>query len=225
MKNKIVWIAAGIIGITALAFILLPASEITAEIPSATSHAQPSKDWTVHFSEQMNPDTFTEKTVTITDTNNEQVSIVMEWNDSNTILTLKHPNAGYTIDVDYHITISDQVETAAGKELSDSLTHKFTAVEELPNIESREQLVTLLEERMKPQEGRLFSEESETVEMNNESADMAASGESQTSTTSETNSQVAGIDEGDSVKNDGEFIYFARETDIIIASTEEKDSG
>ncbi|OZU87974.1 hypothetical protein CIL03_14830 [Virgibacillus indicus] len=226
MKNKIVWIAAvGIIGLTALAFTLLPANGITAEIPTASSHAQTFKDWTVHFSEQMNPDTFTEETITITDANNEHVSIAMEWNDSNTILTLKHPKDGYTIGEDYHITISNQVLTAEEKELSDSLTHKFTVVEDVPNIENKDQLVSLLEERMQPNEGRLFTEESVTMEASNESADMAVSGESQTSTTSETNIQVAGVDEGDNVKNDGEFIYFARDTDIIIASTKEHDSG
>ncbi|PAV29227.1 hypothetical protein CIL05_12585 [Virgibacillus profundi] len=226
MKNKIVWIvAAGIVCLAALAFILFPANGLKAEIPSASSHVQAFKDWRVHFSKQMNPDTFTDKTVTVIDSKNKHIPITLEWNESNTILTLKPPKNGYTIDEDYQITISDQVQTAAGKEISDSLTHAFTAVEELPNIKNKKQLVTLLNERRNEQESGVFIEESESAEMSNESADMAASGgDSQSLATSETNVQVAGIDEGDKVKSDGDFIYFAREADILIAATDKQDS-
>nr|WP_246187692.1 beta-propeller domain-containing protein [Ornithinibacillus caprae] len=41
---------------------------------------------------------------------------------------------------------------------------------------------------------------------------------------SETNVQVAGIDEGDLIKTDGDYIYFARPHDIVIASSAGQNS-
>ncbi|MEC5423639.1 beta-propeller domain-containing protein [Virgibacillus sp. C22-A2] len=223
MKKKLALISViSIIGLTTLGFMLL-SNTTTAEIPSASSYAPTFKDWTIHFSEEMDPDTFTNKTVSVTDAKNEHLSASFEWNDSNTILTVKPPENGYTIDQTYLITISRDVQTVSGKKLSDSFKHTFTAVASgLPGIKDENQLMTLLKERAERARSQLFSAEMTTMEMSDESSDMGADGEQ--ASASETNVQVNGIDEGDIIKNDGSFIYFARDTDIVIA-TSDKDKS
>ncbi|MFD1037687.1 beta-propeller domain-containing protein [Virgibacillus byunsanensis] len=220
----ITWISVvSIIAISVLAFTI--SNSITAQIPSASSYAPTFKDWSVQFSESMNPETFTNDTVKVYNNDNESVSVDFEWNDDNTILTLKAPKEGYTVDESYQINISDQVETANGKGLSKSFVHSFQTVEELPKIKDQNQLITLLEERIEKRQQQRGNEFT-TMEDSEESADTAAGdGASNESSTSETNVQVEGIDEGDSVKTDGDYVYFARDNDIVIASTDENNSN
>ncbi|MFD2042713.1 beta-propeller domain-containing protein [Ornithinibacillus salinisoli] len=227
MKKKIGLISFAsviLIGICAFFFAFI-SEKTTAEIPSASSFVPTFKDWTVQFSEKMNPDTFTEETVTVTNKDGQKVPVTFEWNENYTVLTLKAPSDGYTVNQNYLIEISNLVETATGDKLTKSFTHNFKAVEELPKIKDQEQLVTLLKERMeKPKENRLYSfEESDGAEESVDTAAMDDAGAD--STASDTNVQVAGIDEGDVIKTDGDYVYFARDSDIVIASTEAENSN
>ncbi|SET14528.1 Secreted protein containing C-terminal beta-propeller domain [Oceanobacillus limi] len=229
MKKKIGLISIAIIFAIGIGFYVynVLSDETSAEIPSASSFAPTFKDWTVHFSEEMNPETFTTSTVTVTNEDGKQVPVSFEWNDDFTVLTLEAPTEGYTVHKNYTIHISNSVETADGNNLTKSFTHNFEAVEELPKIKDNQQLLTLLKERMQQpeQENKLFSFGNE------DSADDSAEMESATvndsdsgASVSETNVQVSGIDEGDTVKTDGAYIYFARDSDLVIASAAEKDS-
>lgn len=83
---------------------------------------------------------------------------------------------------------------------------------ELPAIADRDQLVALLKERITSRSFAL----GDTA-----SAELA----SVKQRTSSTNVQVQGIDEGDSIKTNGNHIFFARNTDIVIASANEKESN
>ncbi|MDL4843186.1 beta-propeller domain-containing protein [Aquibacillus rhizosphaerae] len=222
--NKKSFFLMCVIGICAIGVLMYSflSNNVTAMIPSASSYASTFKDWSVHFSDEMNPDTFTNETVTVFDNNNDKVSVTIEWNDDYTILTLLSPEDGYNMDENYLITISDNIETAQGDHLTKSLTHAFQAVKELPNIKNNEQLVTLLNERIEKtiQGNEGFSFQDETTESSDSAADTAtSSGAGNDAPTSETNVQVEGIDEGDIVKSDGDYLYFARENDIVIAST------
>ncbi|WP_412974999.1 beta-propeller domain-containing protein [Ornithinibacillus sp. 179-J 7C1 HS] len=202
-------------------------NKITAEIPQASSFVPTFKDWTVQFSEPMDPETFTEETVIVKNKQGEHVTTEMEWNDSYTVLTIFAPDDGYTIDNEYAITISNNVRTANGKKLPDQFKHTFTAVADLPKIKDQKQLVTLLKERMEEQssESKLFnsvtSEGSAEVESSDTASDVS-SGEA--GETSSTNVQVQGIDEADIVKTDGESIFFVRDGDILITSAEKQNS-
>ncbi|MEN2767666.1 beta-propeller domain-containing protein [Ornithinibacillus xuwenensis] len=226
MKKKIGLISIGVISIVIL-MIFLFTNRITAEIPSASSFVPTYKDWTVHFSEPMNPDTFTEENVLVQNKSGEPIAVTLEWNEANTILTLRAPERGYSIDETYQIVISNNVETASGRNLSKKFSHNFTAVGELPSIKDQKQLITLLEERMEAQQKNEFvTFESDTGSAEaKESADTAVADESSSGDgSSNTNVQVDGVDEADIIKTNGESIFFVRDGDIIITSTDEENS-
>ncbi|RKQ32605.1 beta-propeller domain-containing protein [Oceanobacillus halophilus] len=214
-------IVLGIIGVLATSvFFMFFSQNITAEIPAPSKYALTTKDWSIQFSESMNPDSFTQGTVTIVNENDQPADISYEWNDLKTVLTLRAPSNGYREKESYTIKISDEVQTESGKPLSKSLVHSFIALAELPNIEDNEQLVDLLKERTEEKK-RLFEafemEESTTVSDNtSSSADNAP--------VSETNIQVAEVDEGDVIKTNGKHIYFVRDNDIVISSAKNEHS-
>ncbi len=95
-----------------------------------------------------------------------------------------------------------------------------TPTEELPNIKNEDHLKRLIKERMKEQEFTIMEPTEEAASADTSNKDSAMSDTS----TSDTNVQVQGIDEGDIVKTDGEFVYFARDDNIVIASTSGSDS-
>ncbi|WP_053075132.1 beta-propeller domain-containing protein [Ornithinibacillus californiensis] len=202
-------------------------NKITAEIPSASSFVPTFKDWTIHFSEPMDPNTFTEDTVIVKNEKGERIGVEMEWNNSYNVLTLRAPKEGYTIEEEYEITIKNVVKTATGDTLSKKFKHEFTAVADLPNIKDKKQLVTLLKERIKEEQNgvTLFDAQEESAESET-SMDTAASDDSAGGTdgTSSTNVQVQGIDEADIIKTDGKSIFFVRDNDILITSTEKANS-
>ncbi|MFC4559249.1 beta-propeller domain-containing protein [Virgibacillus kekensis] len=224
--KKTYWliIAAGLLVISAAAAFFL-SNETTATIPSKSSYAPSFKDWTIHFSEKMNPDTFTEKTVRVENRDGEQIDVTLDWNEEQTILTLRAPEKGYTLNQSYKITVSNNVETASGQQLKKDFSHSFTAVAELPNIKDKEQLVTLLSERME-QRQQMFTEQSEgTAESSDGDAAMDTASSSNEQKSSKTNVQVNGIDEGDIIKTDGKYVYFSRESDVVITSAEGNNSS
>lgn len=201
-------------------------NKITAEIPSKTGFVPVYKDWSIHFSEPMDPDTFTQETVLVKKKNGEQIPLKMKWNDSYTVLTIYAPEQGYTVDEEYELSFSNHIRTASGEKLSENFRHNFTAVGELPKIKDQKQLVQLVKERINE------SLQTEVAIMNdtNESADSAGAEESKSSVSgsdgsSTTNVQVQGIDEGDIIKTDGKSVYFVRDSDILITSTEKQDSA
>ncbi|WP_156288840.1 beta-propeller domain-containing protein [Oceanobacillus salinisoli] len=214
-------VIAGIISTAVITVIF--SNKPTAEIPSASKVATTTKDWTVHFSKSMDPNTFTKETVRILDENDQPADVSFEWNSTNTILTLKAPTNGYMEDKNYVITISDDVKADNGKNLSKPFIHNFTALGDLPNIQNNEQLLTLLNERMENHNQTFYSEE-ESAEIMSVSEDQAAASPEGNSVVSETNVQVAGVDEGDIMKTDGEFVYFARQNDIVITTADQQNS-
>lgn len=216
--KKIYWWIAGISFVVLITFtIFFLSNPITATIPSESSYAPAFKDWTIHFSE---------KAVTVMNSNNEKVNVSYEWNDKNTMLTLRAPDKGYAVDHTYRITMSDKVETTSGDQLDEKFTHSFTTVAELPNIKNKEQLTTLLNERME-QRKEMTLQKNDSAKMEESSTDDGATMNSAAESgdeASSTNTQVDGIDEGDRIKTDGDFIYFSRDADVVITSADKNSS-
>ncbi|MRG86094.1 beta-propeller domain-containing protein [Salinibacillus xinjiangensis] len=223
--KKILWLCVIVIlGIGVLTYSLL-SNSITAQIPAASSYAPAFKDWSIHFSEPMNPETFTNDSVQVFDQRNDTIEVDFDWNEDNTILTVKAPENGYQLDESYRINISERVETTKGDQLSQEFTHVFQAVEDLPKIAGESQLLTLLEERMEKRRQQYDGVVMENAEADTATEESSASGEAgNNAPTSDTNVQVDGIDEGDTIKTDGDYIYFARENDIVIAAAKGKNS-
>ncbi|WP_430787719.1 beta-propeller domain-containing protein [Virgibacillus flavescens] len=86
------------------------------------------------------------------------------------------------------------------------------SMEELPAISDRNQLIALLQER---------AANRSLASGNTASAELSTTNQQASST----NVQVQGIDEGDRIKTNGKHIFFARNTDIVIASADEKESN
>ncbi|GAA0592971.1 beta-propeller domain-containing protein [Virgibacillus siamensis] len=212
-----------LVAVGAAIFYLMPGS-IGVKIPAKSSYAPTLKDWSIHFSETMNPDTFTKDAVTVTNHNNEPVEVTITWNKEHTVLTLQAPESGYQIDHTYMITVSDTVETENGDKLNKTFTHSFTTVSDIQTIKDKEQLVTLLQERSNATQ-KLIKKQDRGVSMESAQSDsgknMAKSGPGASST----NTQVNGIDEGDIIKTNGEFIYYSRGADVVVASAAKKESN
>lgn len=217
----------GIIGIWAICFFVFT-DKIVAEIPSSTSYVSTQKDFTVHFTKPMDPDTFTNETVIVKKKNGKRVATDLEWNDSYTVLIIRAPKSGYSIDEKYTITISENVKTASGKNLSKRFSYDFTAVAELTQIKDKKQLVSLLKDQIKKDQQigvELFDSKKESAGSDTE-MDTASSEESTNDSggTSSTNVQVAGVDEADIIKTNGKSIFFVRDGDIIITSANKENS-
>jgi inhibitor of cysteine peptidase len=224
--RKALWITGIAIVIGAFAiynYFTYYTSNVAVQIPYATSYAPALKDWQIQFTEPMNPETFTKETVAVVTENGDKISVTFQWNNDYTVLTIQSPDKGWDVGEKYEIVISESVTTAQGDMLTTSFTHSFQAVAELPKIENHEQLVALLKERMENQ-SHYFNDVSIMESVTDGAAKSADSSSSNNTATSKTNVQVDGIDEGDRIKVDGDYLYFVRENDIVIASTNGKAS-
>ncbi|WP_179107239.1 beta-propeller domain-containing protein [Sediminibacillus massiliensis] len=192
---------------------------ITAELSSASAYVPVYKNWTVNFSEEMDPETFQSSAVKVLDESDQTVPVSLTWNSTHTSLQIEAPEQGYQIGKQYRLHIAEDVTAASGRNLAQSISHTFETVGDLPNIEDRQQLATLLEERSN-KEDRLFSS-SEAME---ESASTADSAASESNSASRTNTQVQGVDEADIIKMAGNYIFFSRESDTVIAKGNQEDS-
>ncbi|OZM56929.1 hypothetical protein CIB95_09165 [Lottiidibacillus patelloidae] len=224
--KKILWVTglALFIGVISIYnYYTNSTSNVAVQIPYATSYAPTLKDWQIQFTKPMNPESFTTETVSVVTEDGEKSTVSLEWNDDYTVLTLKSPDDGWEVGKKYNIIISKHVASAQGTTLATDFTHSFQAVAQLPNIQDHEQLITLLKERMENQSQYYrdgFVEMEDSMDgMAGAEAKSADSSTSNSRTTSKTNVQVEGIDEGDRIKVDGNFLYFVRDNDIVIVST------
>ncbi|WP_203247552.1 beta-propeller domain-containing protein [Sporosarcina beigongshangi] len=101
-------------------------------------------------------------------------------------------------------------------------TFKFTIDEVLPRVATEKELVAYFE-RVKKQQSTLFSAPQEAVKEESEMADSATENAAGSSDHSTTNNQVAGVDEADIVKTDGDYIY-AVVGDGKVSITDIRDS-
>ncbi|WP_099157215.1 beta-propeller domain-containing protein [Virgibacillus ndiopensis] len=110
----------------------------------------------------------------------------------------------------------------SGEKLDNKSTQSFKNIDTLPNIKDKDQLISLLKERTKAKQ-KLFSITEKESTMADNASGKGAKNEG-ASPVSKTNEQVSGIDEGDIIKTDGDFIYFARDSDVIITQANNENS-
>ncbi|MCT2534732.1 beta-propeller domain-containing protein [Aquibacillus koreensis] len=102
-------------------------------------------------------------------------------------------------------------------------------LEPLPSIHDNEHMIQVLDERIErmSQNEEAYRDFSMATSPNNATGNAASafsSGASTPAPASQTNVQVDGIDEGDIVKNDGRYVYFEHDNNIVIASTKGAES-
>lgn len=218
--KKIMFITVAFIMLIGAGFYFLNHSQVTANVTDPSHYGVIDKNWQIAFSESMDPGTFTSETVQILNNKQEAVPVQFEWNDDYTILTLIPPEKGFVENVTYSIIISENVRSQTGKPIRKAYSHRFTAINHLPNIKDHEQLVSIIKERRQSFEPVKLEQES--LSESHDSADMAtySNSSSVSQQMSTTNVQVSGIDEGDVVKTDGDYIYFSRDHDIVIMNAD-----
>ncbi|MFC0301671.1 beta-propeller domain-containing protein [Virgibacillus soli] len=221
MKKHMIWIMA--IPICFIVFLFIKQiSVINASIESPDHYVMTTKTWEIHFSEKMDPSSLANNFAKVENEDGETVPVTFEWENNHTVLSIGAPEDGYAVGK-YTLTLSSELKTIKGKPLSKEISHTFEVMDELPKVKDAKHLATLLKERTEDQDTVTMFEESNSSKMSqSESADVDTG--SGADSPSETNVQVEGIDEGDKIKSDGEFIYFAREDDIIITSAAKEHS-
>ena len=188
----------------------------------------PNKKWSFAFSENLKESTVNSSTVFIEDRKGKKVETVVELLDQR-IITVHPPKDGYNLKGGpYRITVSKDVKATNGQSIKEEMKVEFIIHEKLQSVKSRKQLNSLFQNHLANMEkttekgffggfslglGRAGSDTMSEAQ----SDDSASPASAQSSEFSETNVQVAGVDEGDIVKTDGTFIYQLIDNKLTIS--------
>ncbi|RFU66348.1 hypothetical protein D0469_17070 [Peribacillus saganii] len=175
--------------------------------------------WKVMFTDKINNSSLTQKHFYVTDEKGERQNTSLSIDYSRKTVVILPPKDGYSLkSKSYVLHISKEIKSTAGRRLGSEQEIGFTVQQSLPVIGSKQRLnehfLTILK-REKDQK-RFWSSEEKSAEK----SDSAAGGSNENADGSETNVQVAGIEEGDTVKTDGKYIYHLVDGKISIIKTD-----
>ncbi|WP_078382404.1 beta-propeller domain-containing protein [Sutcliffiella halmapala] len=175
------------------------------------------KKWVLSFSEEFKKESVTEDTIYVTNKDGERVAISLSFAGDNVLVI--PPEEGYPPNKSpFELHVGTAIESIDGRTLQSGEKFKFHAKEDLPTISSKKELNKLFNDRLVKVEnqfgrsGRFSSEvmeDSDNAEAESSTVADSSSGSKESSSFSETNVQVQGVDEADIVKNDGEYIFQA----------------
>ncbi|SKA81607.1 Secreted protein containing C-terminal beta-propeller domain [Caloramator quimbayensis] len=128
------------------------------------------------------------------------------------------PVSGYEFGKTYTLFISNKVRYKNGKYTNTMVKRQFTISQdleskELPIVKSNEELLSLLSNTQKYFDGIYYLKKSD---MNTQDSSASLEVSSSNNDYSKTNVQVEGVDEGDIIKTDGNFIYEASNNKVYI---------
>jgi uncharacterized secreted protein with C-terminal beta-propeller domain len=184
------------------------------------------KTWTLSFTKEFNKDSLKKDAIYVTDKNGERVDTALDIADNHVIIT--PPSGGYSPEKGpFQLHISGDIESIDGRTLGEQKKITFIAKENLPTLQSKEELNELFHAKIKQMKESYEKESifqfsrsgSETMNSDDAAvgeAESADSSEAMGSGHSETNVQVQGVDEADIVKTDGDFIYQATDQKLKI---------
>lgn len=183
-----------------------------------TAIVMANKTWKLTFSEQVEKDTVTKKTVYIMNDKGEEVSAQITLEDDLKTLVITPPESGYDLASRFYtIHLSKDIKSIFGRSMSKKLEIKFVVKDTLPVIGSKSKLNDYFNTIIKQQEKEnVFA--TATMESAEESADSSAN-KSASADVSETNIQVQGVDESDFVKTNGKYIYQVVDGKVNIIET------
>ncbi|PLS17171.1 hypothetical protein CVD28_14050 [Bacillus sp. M6-12] len=176
-----------------------------------TNHA-----WKVMFTEKINKTSLKDNYFYVTDEKGNRQNSRLSFDDDQKTVVISPPEKGYKINSSgYVLHISRDIKSTAGRRLGSKKEIAFTVQESLPVIGSKQRLNdhfrTILKREKKRQSFWTMNSAEESKK-----SDSSAGGSKESADVSETNVQVAGIDEGDSVKTDGKYIYHLSDGKIRI---------
>ncbi|WP_066287857.1 beta-propeller domain-containing protein [Bacillus sp. FJAT-29937] len=163
------------------------------------------KIWKINFSSKLDPKSVNEKTVYVTDEKGQNQKVKVNVGKEGSSVIVEPPYGGYSLEAKYYtLHLSSDIKSAFGKKLLSGKSQSFEVKDTLPSIKSKTALNELLLNRVKDEEKKYKTGISFSMK---ESAQENAAADKSGSNYSETNVQVQGIDEADTVKTDGSYIY------------------
>lgn len=183
---------------------------------------------TVSFDKQLKESTVNTQNVVVSDSINKNIAVKVSLDSSKKVILIE-PVKKYDYGKTYTIYVKKTVKYATGKYLKNGIKMKFTTISKsddnnltLPAVGSFEKLKQLIKEnndnssgiqtyiRGGVKNGSTISKTKTAEDTNFSSAVIENSGYSST------NVQVQGVDEGDIVKTDGQYIYKISKNKVIV---------
>ncbi|WP_078544339.1 beta-propeller domain-containing protein [Litchfieldia alkalitelluris] len=223
MKKKLFFIVGVVIvwGIT-LAVLVGMSPKVINDWTDEKLIVMPTKEWEIDFSKQVDPKSISNETIFIQDDMGIKQKITLNLSEDRKSVTIYAPNGGYSIEPTYYtLYVKKEIKSASnGQSLQSGKQLTFVVQETLPTVRSKQKLDEIFTKAIeRSKEGRgfgLFSF-SNGVEESAESESAADSAKSsEGGGYSETNNQVQGVDEADTVKTDGQFIYQVEDRKVLI---------
>ncbi|WLD91614.1 beta-propeller domain-containing protein [Alkalihalobacillus sp. AL-G] len=181
------------------------------------------KVWKVVCSNEIDPLSVTEDHVYVINAKGERQSVSVSLSNDQKAIIVQPPENGYEMAAEYYtLHILDGIMATNGRQLQSNQSLSFVVKETLPSIGSKQELNAYFSKAIKEmKERRSFdsgSDASGEESANTEalSMDSAKSAENSNPDYSKTNNQVSGVDEADTVKTDGNYLYQVMDGRIII---------
>ncbi|WP_064094364.1 beta-propeller domain-containing protein [Rossellomorea aquimaris] len=213
---------AGIVLFFALAFVLYQQRPVVKAEGMLEENilVMENKTWNLQFSNSIQEDTVNSDNIYVKDSNGKKVDVTLKVSDDQRSIQIQAPPNGYSTEPQYYtLHISPNVKTKWGFSYKGDTEITYTVTSQLPSIQSKEELTQYFKKIMKKQkENQKHPLFGFSKGMEEESSNDTASGESEKSSSnhSETNNQVQGVDEGDMVKTDGNYIYQVANQQLLI---------
>lgn len=176
--------------------------------------------WELQFSEALKKETVTPQSIYVKDSEGNKVNVSLKLSEDRKSLLVLSPPGGYPSEPhQYTLHISPKVKTTWGFSYDGDTKIPFSVTSQLPTIQSKQELVNYFKKIIKKNKINtkysLFGREGK---MESQSSEDRTTGESSQSGSrySETNNQVQGVDEGDIVKTDGNYIYQLTDQKLMI---------
>ncbi len=188
------------------------------------------KEWTVDFSHEIDRKTINNETIYVTDNQQVRQDVSLSLSDDGKAVTIMPPKDGYRLDATYYILhVKKEVKATNGRSLNGDKMLTFVVKENLPVVGTKKKLDEIFTTAIKRQRDERgfrffsFNNTKESMEESSVAEDSAGGADGQSQGYSETNVQVQGVDEADTVKTDGTYIYQVQDGKVLITKASPVD--
>ncbi|WP_223703086.1 beta-propeller domain-containing protein [Sutcliffiella deserti] len=197
---------------------------------SKTATVLANKKWILSFSREFKEESVTEETIYVTNKDGKRVDVSLAFAVGT--VTVVPPKNGYISEEGpFDLHIASNIESVDGELLKEGETISFLTKDELPTFGSKKELNSVFKSRLEREEKEMggrgfFSSDESTSSDDSDSGSFAAAenaSNGDSSSFSETNVQVQGVDEADIVKTDGEYIFQAVDQKLKITKAVPSD--
>ena len=176
------------------------------------------ESWDLRFSAALKEETVTSQNIYVKDSDGKRVDVALKLSNDRKSLQVHAPPGGYPSQPhSFTLHISPKVKTKWGFSYGGDTDIPFTVTSQLPSIQSKEALTNYFKKAIKlNQENTTFFGREEKIESQTMEDRVSLESSQSSSQFSQTNNQVQGVDEGDRVKTDGNYIYQATDGRLVI---------